>query len=153
MVLYGLGRCGEHSWLTFYLYIAHPQNQLDYFPATLPGHAQLIAYLQGLAPALAASADPNTGVWWLVMQEGGRSGNYFESSGASMFVYSILKGIRKGYLDKQTFFPVAQKAYNYITDTFVKTAANGTANWEGTVVVGSLSGNATFEVCLKKEKR
>ena len=63
-----------------------------------------------------------------------------------MFVYSLLKGIRMGYLDQKEFFPVAEKAYNYMTNTFVKTAANGTADWEGTVVVGSLSGNATFEV-------
>lgn len=52
-----------------------------------------------------------------------------------MFTYALLKGIRMGYLDKDTFFDAAEKAYKYIGDTFIKTAENGTALWEGTVSV------------------
>jgi len=127
--------------------------QLDYFPTNLPGRSQLLNHLKALAPALVASADPSTGVWWLVLSEPGRDGNYFESSGASMFIYALLKGIRKGYLKKSTFFPVAEKAYKYLSDTFVKVAANGTASWEGTVIVGSLSGNGSFEVSFSISSR
>ncbi|TDL21935.1 glycosyl hydrolase, partial [Rickenella mellea] len=123
---------------------------LDYFPQTHPGRAQLIGYLQSLAPALKAAADPKTGAWWLVISSPGRAGNYFESSGAAMYVFSLLKGIRKGYLDKTTFFPVAEKAYQYLNSTFIRKATNGTLLWEGTVIVGSLDGNGTFEYYISQ---
>jgi unsaturated rhamnogalacturonyl hydrolase len=98
---------------------------LEWFPKSNSGHATILSYLQRLAPALKSSADSSSGAWWLVMSQPGRSGNYIESSGSSMFVYALLKGIRLGYLDKATYFPVAEKAYKYIVDKFVIEESNG----------------------------
>lgn len=82
------------------------------------------------------------------MSEPGKSKNYFESSGSSMFIYFLLKASRLGYIDKTTYVPVATKAYEYASDTWVTEESDGTLGWEGTVVVGSLDGNGTFEVGL-----
>jgi rhamnogalacturonyl hydrolase YesR len=43
------------------------------------------------------AADKN-GPSWEVIAQPGRDGNYFESFGTAVFIYGILKGIKKGYL-------------------------------------------------------
>lgn len=78
----------------------------------------------------------------------GAKGNYIESSASAMFVFSWLRGIRLGFLDSADYLEAAQKGYNLLTDKFVVGNADGTANWEGTVSVGSLGSNGTYEVSL-----
>lgn len=126
---------------------------LDHFPTHHPGAAKLQGYFTRVMKAVKNAADPATGAWWLVMSQPGRKGNYIESSGSAMFVYSLLKGIRVGLLDKATYFPAAERAYQYIVDAFVEEKSNGTLYWEGTVQVGSLSGNGTFDVSLSYQHR
>jgi len=120
---------------------------LDYIPSSHPGYATILSAYQELAPALVRAVDPASHAWWLVISEPGRAKNYIESSGSSMFVYSILKGLRKGYIedsDSVGYFTAAQSAYQYITKTFVQDAGNGLANFTGTVIVGSLDGAGDF---------
>jgi len=107
-----------------------------------------VKYLQDLAPKVIKAADPNSGVWWLVMSQPGRKGNYFESSGAVMFVYGILKGIRLGALEDAdgSLLAGATKAYKYIVNNWVVDNGNGTMNWLNTVRVGSLDQDGSFEV-------
>src|SRR4051812_22470435 len=71
---------------------------VEIFPTNTPGRTTLLNILQDLAPKIRDAADPTSGVWWLVITQPGRSGNYFESSGSAMFVYSLLKGVRLGYI-------------------------------------------------------
>ncbi|KAF9028899.1 glycoside hydrolase family 105 protein [Hymenopellis radicata] len=113
-----------------------------------PGDTSVfLGLLRTLAPRVIDAADPESGVWWLVMTQPGRKGNYFESSGAVMFVYSILKGVRLGFLDDSdgSLVKGATKAYAYIVDNWVVENSDGTMNWLNTVSVGSLDGNGTFE--------
>ncbi|KAF5381599.1 hypothetical protein D9615_005425 [Tricholomella constricta] len=120
---------------------------LDIFPKTHSGYASIQNILKDLAPHLRDAADPQTGVWWLVMTQPGRAKNYFESSGAAMFVYSLLKGVRLGYIPDAdgSIVKAAKKAYQYIVANWVIANSDGTMNWMNTVEVGSLSGNGTFE--------
>lgn len=76
----------------------------------------------------------------------GKEGNYFESSAAAMFTYGLLAGVREGWLDEAEFLGPASRAYEGLIDDFVTENANGTLTFEGTVQVGSLGSNATFEV-------
>lgn len=76
----------------------------------------------------------------------GMEGNYIESSASAMFTFGWFKGIDLGLLDKKKYLKPAQKGYQLLTDRFVVTNEDGTLNWEGTVSVGSLSGNGTYEV-------
>lgn len=71
-------------------------------------------------------------------------GNYIESSATAMFTYSYLKGIRLGLLDA-AYQCTALKAWDLMIDEFVQYENNGTLSWTGTVEVGSLSGNASYE--------
>ncbi|MCL2558872.1 MAG: glycoside hydrolase family 88 protein [Turicibacter sp.] len=47
-----------------------------------------------------AFQDAQTQLWWQVMDQGGRAGNYVETSGSAMIIYTILKGIRLNILDE-----------------------------------------------------
>lgn len=68
---------------------------LEIIPSTHAGYAQILSILQKLSPVLAKAADPTTGAFWLVMSQPGRAGNRLESSSTQMFVYSLLKAVRK----------------------------------------------------------
>ncbi|RDB02905.1 glycoside hydrolase family 88 protein [Runella aurantiaca] len=112
---------------------------LDYFPQTHPERANLVKYLQRLAPALVKYQDAKSGVWYQMTTQGTRKGNYFEASASCMFVYALAKGVRMGYLP-QTYLPAAQKGYAGILKEFVEEGANGTINLNKTVSVGGLGG-------------
>lgn len=132
-------------------YLVALVDVLDYYPEALPGHAKLLGYFQTLAAAVLDVQDESGG-WWLVIDPPypGMEGNYIESSGTAMFTYSFLKGIRKGYLEKATYLPPSEKAYDLMVDRFIaNNGTNGTLNWEGTVIVGSLSGDGSYEVGLR----
>lgn len=111
-----------------------------------------------LMAAVTRAADPKTGGWWQILDQPGREGNYIESSGSSMFVYALLKGLRLGALHEHKFSPVevvpeayeetARKAYRYIAKTFVVDDGSGTLGWNGTVGVCSLNSTADYEVCI-----
>ncbi|KAF2208699.1 glycoside hydrolase family 105 protein [Cercospora zeae-maydis SCOH1-5] len=117
------------------------------FPASHPGKARLTEYFTTLAAAIKAHQDVESNGWWLIMNDPypGAEGNYIESSASAMFTYGLLKGIEDGYLSKDEYYPAAVKGYELLTDRFVVENQNGTLRWEGTVSVGSLSGNGTYE--------
>ena len=60
--------------------------------------------------------DEETGMWWHVIDQGGREGNYVEVSGSAMVVYAILKGIRLNILD-DSLKDVAIRAFEGILKT------------------------------------
>jgi rhamnogalacturonyl hydrolase YesR len=110
---------------------------LEIFPTTHKGYAQITQILQDLSPKLVKAADKTSGVWWLVMTQPGRAKNYFESSGTAMFVYSLLKGVRLGYIKDSdgSIIAAAKKAYSYIIANWVKEKSDGTFDWLNTVEV------------------
>ncbi|KAJ3572733.1 hypothetical protein NP233_g2897 [Leucocoprinus birnbaumii] len=122
-------------------------DTLEIIPASEPGHATLLNILRTIAPKIRDSADASSGVWWLVMTQAGRTGNYFESSGSAMFVYALLKGVRLGYISDSdgSIVKAAKKAFQYMTSHWVISNSDGTMGWINTVQVGSLNGNGTFE--------
>jgi unsaturated rhamnogalacturonyl hydrolase len=115
-------------------------DTLDYFPRDHPQRAELLAILNRLAKAVEQYQDPQSGLWYLVVDKGSDEGNYLEASAACMLVYALAKGTRNGYLPA-SYLDVAQKGYKGIVDRFVKSDASGQVNLEGTVGVAGLGGN------------
>lgn len=120
---------------------------IQLIPESHEGHATLVGYYKTLAAAVKEAQDESGG-WWLIMSQPypGMDGNYIESSASAMFTYGLLKGIKLDLLAKEEYYGTAEKAYNLLTTRFVRTDDQGLLNWEGTVEVGSLKGNATYEV-------
>lgn len=132
-------------------YVMALLDVLEYFPASHAGHQKFVDWYVAAADGVLAAQDAESGGWWLVMDEPypGMAGNYIESSGTAMFTYGLLKGVRKGYVSGDKYTQAATKAYELMTSKFaVANATGGMLNWEGTVEVGSLSGNASYEVGL-----
>ncbi|KAJ7244075.1 Six-hairpin glycosidase-like protein [Mycena rebaudengoi] len=115
----------------------------------LSHHSKQWQHLRGrfrqLSNAVVEAVDPASGAWWQLLDQPGRAGNYIESSGSAMFVYSLLKGDRLGYLENGAYAEVATRAYGYITNTFVVHEGNGTLGYNGTVSVCSLNSTASYE--------
>ena len=64
-----------------------------------PGaRARLRPIFTELMEGVARYADEETGLYYQVVDQGGRAGNYFETSGSSMMAYAMLKGARLGVL-------------------------------------------------------
>ncbi|PYH49559.1 cell wall glycosyl hydrolase YteR [Aspergillus saccharolyticus JOP 1030-1] len=103
-----------------------------------------------LANTIINDVDEATGCWWQVMEHGGEKGNYIETSGSAMFTYSILKGVRLGYLtgnhpeSGKNYKETAQKCYNWLLENRVVPDDNGALNVSGTVGVCTLE-DPTYE--------
>jgi len=95
-------------------------DTLDFLPADHPARAQLIAELKKTAAGIVKWQDPDSGLWWQVMDQGKREGNYLEATASAMFVYALAKGVNEGYLSKG-YIPTIEKGYNGIVTKLIKT--------------------------------
>jgi unsaturated rhamnogalacturonyl hydrolase len=78
-------------------------------------------------------------LWYDILDKATEKDNYLEASASCMFVYTLTKAVRQGYLP-QSFMPVAQKGYHGIISKFIETDAQGLTNLKGTVKVSGLGG-------------
>lgn len=92
--------CSKNFWL----------RAIGWFATALADLLEIVddpAALDGLRPiftelmaGIAPYADPDTGMYYQVVDQGGREGNYLETSGSSMIAYAMLKGARLGALPR-----------------------------------------------------
>ncbi|MBR0219278.1 MAG: glycoside hydrolase family 88 protein [Clostridia bacterium] len=90
----------------------------------LPGGSErdkTAAIFARLMADIAPFAAPDTGMYYQVVDQGGREGNYQESSGSSMIAYAMLKGARLGVLDGR-FAVLGKKTFDGIVDTCLEFA-------------------------------
>ena len=121
---------------------------IQLLPPSHPGVGKLKGYFVSLTQGLKDSQD-ETGGWWNVMEKRYEDveGNYIESSAGAMFTFGLLRGLRLGYISKKDYLATTIKAWKKgLVDKFITYNQDGTINFEGTVEVGSLGSNATFEV-------
>jgi unsaturated rhamnogalacturonyl hydrolase len=71
-------------------------DALDFMPANYGGRCEAIGTLQKWAGGIISHQDSASGLWYQVMDQPGRKGNYLESTASSMFVYTFAKGIIQG---------------------------------------------------------
>lgn len=113
---------------------------LDYFPANHPGRDSIIGILNRFTKAITKVQDAKTGLWYDVVDMPATPKNYLEASASAMLVYTMAKGVRKGYLPA-TYWQNAKKGYDGILKTFVDKNAEGQVQLKGTVKVSGLGGN------------
>jgi unsaturated rhamnogalacturonyl hydrolase len=93
---------------------------LDYFPNDHPERKELESIFKNLCASVLKYQDSTAHLWYQVVDQGGRSGNFLESSASAMFAYSFAKGAMKRYLPS-VFFDAAKEAFDGIIDNFVQT--------------------------------
>lgn len=112
---------------------------LDHFPEKHWGRDSIIKILNRFAKAVTSVQDAKTGLWYDIPNKATEPKNYVEASASSMLVYTLAKGVRKGYLPS-SYITNAKKGYDGIVNKFIK-VENGQTNLHGTVAVSGLGGN------------
>jgi unsaturated rhamnogalacturonyl hydrolase len=105
-------------------YVMGLVDALDYIPGQEQRQA-LIDILKEIYEVLPKYADPQTGMWYQVLEFPEREGNYQESTASIMFVYGLLKGVKTGVFDA-SYRETALQWYEKFVDRFVKENLDGT---------------------------
>ena len=115
-------------------------DALDFIPDNYPGRSQLVDILNEVAAEIKKFQDEKTGLWYQVLDQGAREGNYFEASASSMFVYALAKAARRNYIP-QEYNEVAEKGYRGDLDYFIKENEDGTISLTKVCAVAGLGGD------------
>lgn len=83
---------------------------LDELPADEPGREELASALHDFVNALIRYQDPESGLWYQVVDKGDRPDNWLETSGSCLFVYSIVKAVQLGIVGEDAL-NAAKKGY------------------------------------------
>lgn len=113
---------------------------LDFIPQEHPGRVKILEILNQVVSGIKKCQDPKTGLWYQVLDQGTRKGNYLEATASSMFTYALLKATRKGYVSND-YRILAKKAYNGILDNLIQNNPDGTISLTKCCAVAGLGGN------------
>ena len=113
---------------------------LDFIPENHPGRDSVITILNEVAAGIKKHQDEKTGLWYQVLDQGGREGNYLEASASSMFVYALAKAARLGYIGTD-YKKIAEKGYEGMLGNFIKENEDGTISLTNVCAVAGLGGN------------
>ena len=102
-------------------------------------YRSIMAMLKDAAEAMVCFQDPDTGMFWQVIDKPGIPGNYLETSGTALFAYAMLKGVRLGYLPKR-FSAYGEKAFYGTCDKYLGVSADGKLQLSGICLVAGLGG-------------
>ena len=126
---------------------------LPYFPASHPGKAELQSLLESILATLPKYADPETGLWYQVLDSPGREGNYLESTCSAMFTYAYLRAAREGYAVPASVDPKA--LYESLVKRFIREDEDGTLNLTDCCAVAGLGGkenrSGTFDYYVNEK--
>ncbi len=113
---------------------------MDHLPKDHPGRKDIIDVINKVAVGIKKYQDKTSGVWYQVVDQGTRKGNYLESTASCMFVYFLYKGVREGYLDK-SYLSTANRGYDGILKTFIRENPDGTISLTHCCAVAGLGGD------------
>ncbi len=114
-------------------------DTLDYIK-NISQREELICMIQDLAEAIIKVQSPKTKVWYQVLDQEERYGNYAEASCSCMFTYFLLKAIRKKYISA-AYYENAKSAFYGIIREFIEVDEHALLNLKGTVYVAGLGGD------------
>lgn len=110
-------------------------------------HQTLQRHLKDVLDAILAVADPQTGMFYQVTDQGAREGNYLETSGTCAIAYSLMKGARLGYLPVN-YFQHGEKAFQSVVAHKLELKEDGFVLKDICLVagLGGIPGSGTYKV-------
>lgn len=149
--------CSPHFWgRAMGWYAMALVDVLDYIPADHPRRGEILVILNQVAAGIKKHQDKTTGLWYQVLDLGGREGNYLEATASSMFSYALLKAVRKGYIPK-TYKKRGIRGYQGIVANLIKENSDGTISLTKCCSVAGLGGNpyrdGSFEYYVREPVR
>ena len=137
--------CSPHFWgRALGWYCMALADALDFIPPASIEAQALTAIARRLFEPLLRYQDSGSGLWLQVLDQGGREGNYTESSASSMFVYFLLKMIRQGRVppgETSRIRDAARKAYQGLLSQKLREDPSGELHLDGICKVAGLGGN------------
>lgn len=95
--------------------------------------------LKELADSLFEYMDPDSHMFYQVIDKKDEKGNYLETSGSALIAYAVLKGVRLRFLPKR-YADIAVKIFYGITDRYLSKNEDGTPGLGGICLVAGLGG-------------
>ncbi|MGL6174162.1 MAG: glycoside hydrolase family 88/105 protein [Cellulosilyticaceae bacterium] len=100
-------------------------------------YRKLMSIFRELIDALLKYQD-ESGMWYQVVDQMNRAGNYLETSGSAIMAYGILKGVRLGYLPER-YKAYGEKAFYGVCNRYLH-KKDGELNLGGICLVAGLGG-------------
>ena len=129
-------------------------DALDFIPTNHPQHGELVSIIQGLADALPKYQ--RDGLWYQVIDQPERAGNFPEASVTTQCMYAYAKAVNKGYISKK-YRVYAEKAFAGIKKHLLIKNADGTLTLTRCCAVGGLGGtpyrDGSFEYYIGEKMR
>ncbi|UCD39353.1 MAG: glycoside hydrolase family 88 protein [Fidelibacterota bacterium] len=133
--------CSPHFWgRAMGWYSMALVDVLDFLPTDHPRRGQVLYILRDVVKAVSRYQDQGSGLWYQVLDQGTRRGNYLEASASSMFVYAIAKGVRKGYLESR-YWQVAMRGYQGLLERLVEFESDDSISLTQVCSVAGLGGD------------
>jgi len=98
---------------------------------------ELAVLLRETLEGIVQYADPDTGMYYQVVDQGGRDGNYPETSGSSMIAYAMMKGARLGVLDEK-YAACGKKTFDGICSKYLSVNDSGKLRLGGICLMAGL---------------
>ena len=92
---------------------------IEIFPKGMEERDELADTLRDLMESISVYAEPGTGMYRQVVDQGGREGNYPETSGSAMIACAMLKGVRLGTLN-ESFREKGKKTFDGIMQNYLR---------------------------------
>lgn len=130
-----------HVWLrALGWFLMAMVDVLDHLPQEHPGRTAIHANLVRLLTALDRHADPATGLWYQVVDQGTRPMNYLESSGSLMVLAAIAKSLRLGHLTGPRWDAALDRGWASAIEQFLSITEEGWVNVNKMCHVAGLGG-------------
>ncbi len=98
---------------------------------------ELCAIFSEIMDGISQYTDSETGMYYQVVDQGAREGNYLETSGSSMIAYAMMKGARLGVIDKK-YAEMGKKTFDGICNKYLSVNDEGDLNLGGICLVAGL---------------
>lgn len=132
--------CSANFWLrSMGWYLMALVDCIDYMNEQLYEHYRaLVDLFREAVRGILRWADPETGLFYQVIDHAEAEGNYLETSGSAMVIYAVLKGVRLGLLDDEKLLKPALDAFNALTERQLSADAEGAWHLGGICAVAGL---------------
>lgn len=128
---------------------------LDFVPENHQYRPELLRLINGLAEVLPTYQDAD-GLWYQVLDQPQREGNFPEASVTSMFMYAYAKAVNKKYIPAD-YRAVAEKAFKGLTNKLIVENPDKTLTLTRCCAVGGLGGkpyrDGSFEYYIGERMR
>ena len=113
---------------------------LELLPLEVLGRDELLKIILRTANAV-CKWQSDQGLWYQILDQGERKGNYLESSCSAMFCYFLLKGYRLGFLKDQSYLKAGRKAWKALVSMKMQIDSQGFYHVHDICSVAGLGGS------------